>query len=401
MPDSIFAATAATLGYLYQLRYGLLIALRKQATGINWAIAIEGADDLEVFGPRSYELRQLKHRAAGTTLTNADSDLWKTIRVWCESIASGKTDPNTTSFLLITTANVATDSIAEALTSKEDRDSGGVIERLLEVASSSTNKDNRLAYEAFKNLPEDKRRALVDNIVCVPNSPDIAAARDEVEAKFRVNLQEELLDAYVERVEGWWYERAVKCLSGEIAAIEGPEFDAFLSDLRDQFKPTNLPIDEDLLEMDDPEIDAHSNKIYVRQALLVRIGSYRLQKAIHDYLRAYAQRSRWLRDGFVVAGELKKYERRLQEEWALIFHRWCDEMGQDAADEKRLKIAQEVYAWAQEASIDPIRRDCTEPFVIRGSLHMLADNQRIGWHPDYARLLREVLEPSGAAGAAT
>jgi ABC-3C protein len=44
-----------------------------------------------------------------------------------------------------------------------------------------------------------------------------------------------------------------------------------------------------------------------------------------------------------------------------------------------------------------IRPGVTEPFVVRGSFHMLADeaSPRIGWHPDFHDRLTELLNPSG------
>lgn len=397
MSGNVFAAAASALGYLYQLRYGLLTALRKQTLGLNWSIVIEGADDVEVYGSHDHEVHQTKHRAPGSVLGDADSDLWKTIRVWSEGIVAGKLDSETTTFLLVTTAAVTPGSIAACLADEEHRDVDDLVHRLLEVSSKSTSERNASAYKAFKSLDGTARRALVRNTICVPTSPNIEQVQERVKAMLRISVRPEHLDAFVERAEGWWFERAIRCLVGD-AAIEGPELESYLYNLRDQFQPTNLPIDDDVLDMDRPDIEPHSQRIYVRQVLLAQIGSYRLQQAIHDYLRAYTQRSRWLRENFIVAGELARYESRLKEEWSILFHRWSDEMSPEAAEVEKITMAQKIYAWAEDASLDPIRRDCTQQFVTRGSLHMLADQEEIGWHPNFARLLRGVLEPEAATG---
>ncbi|MHB1674008.1 MAG: ABC-three component system protein [Acidobacteriaceae bacterium] len=113
--------------------------------------------------------------------------------------------------------------------------------------------------------------------------------------------------------------------------------------------------------------------------------------AVKDYYRAFEQRSRWLRDDLVLLGDLTQYERRLVEEWELIFEGVQDELGQAAAEEEQQKAARQVLRWAESTSI-PIRPGVTEPFITRGSLHMMADEVRLGWHPQFRERLAALLQ---------
>lgn len=398
MSQNKFAAAASSLGYLYQLRWGLLNALEKHSLGLSWAIAIEGADDVEMFGNSFYEVHQTKHRSDGTKLTNADPDLWKTLRVWAEGVRDGRIDVQTTSFMLVTTAQVSDDFIFTNLPVTDVQVVQSAVERLVAIAQTSKNVSNAAAYKSFLALSDETRLNLVRNVVCAAKSPTIDQIPEKLRQKVRVDVRPEHLEPYLERLEGWWFERCIQNLVGDRRAIEGAELAQFIYDLRDQFQPTNLPIDDDILDMSRPEVEEHLEQIYVRQVLLTQIGNYRLQQAIHDYLRAYSQRSRWLRENIVVAGELSRYEKRLHEEWAIMFHTWKDDLSESSAEEERLEVARKIYRWAQSADLVPIRRDCTEAFVTRGSLHMLADKQEVGWHPDYVSVLRNVLEGSGSVG---
>ncbi|MFA9387630.1 MAG: ABC-three component system protein [Methyloceanibacter sp.] len=74
-----------------------------------------------------------------------------------------------------------------------------------------------------------------------------------------------------------------------------------------------------------------------------------------------------------------------------------DELGDAATDKAKEQAARSVLAWAERASIS-IRSSVTEPFVCRGSLHMLADEMRIGWHPEFRDRLAHLL--AGEEGAA-
>jgi hypothetical protein len=88
------------------------------------------------------------------------------------------------------------------------------------------------------------------------------------------------------------------------------------------------------------------------------------------------------------------------EEWELVFEAAKDEMEATAAEAAKQKAGRSVLAWAERAAI-AIRPGVTEPFVVRGSFHMLADETppRIGWHPDFHERLAEILNPNGTVAS--
>ena len=108
--------------------------------------------------------------------------------------------------------------------------------------------------------------------------------------------------------------------------------------------------------------------------------------------------SRWLRDELLVVPNLQSYERRLVEEWELQFEAVRDELGDRATDTAKEKAARTVLMWAEQTLL-PIRPNVPEPFVSRGSLHMLSDVLRIGWHVDFRERLAHLLAPSKAVAS--
>jgi hypothetical protein len=101
-----------------------------------------------------------------------------------------------------------------------------------------------------------------------------------------------------------------------------------------------------------------------------------------------------LREDLVVGMDLRKYERRLIEEWELVFEAMRDEIGDAATEEAKERAARSVLEWAERATIS-IRPNVTEPFVSRGSFHMLSDELRIGWHPEFRNRLALFLTAKG------
>lgn len=386
-----FQASAAALGYVYQFRYSLVRALNELASGVyEWTIAIEAADDIEVRGNNYRELRQLKQ--VGRPLTDSSSDLWKTLRIWSVGVANGQLDPSTCLLYLVTTASAPTGSVANLLGIDDaTRDETRAENLLLTVCEDSDNQINQQAYAAFVGLAQDSRLAMLRAIKVLPQSPDVDKLRPAIANSIRLGSRREYVDAIVERLEGWWFNKCILCLIGDKDIVTAEQLDSYIADLRDQFSPTNLPIDCDIVNHDNPGLEQFDDRIFVRQARLADIGNRRVEIAVRDYLRAYAQRSRWARLNLIQPDELDNYERVLREEWELRFQQLRDDLGDDAAEAERVRMAKEVYRWVEDAAVPNIRSQCTEPFVKRGSYHMLADNLEVGWHPDFLARLSAVL----------
>ena len=176
--------------------------------------------------------------------------------------------------------------------------------------------------------------------------------------------------------------------------IPGGEIDEKFSELREQFRSYNLPVDDDIAEMTATR-EEYGERTFVRQLDLLEIGSRRIELAVRDYLRASAQRSRWSRENLLLPGEIGTYDRRLREEWETHFAVMQDELGEAAAEEMKIAAARQIYGWVETEFRRNIRPECHDPFICKGSFHILADDQRVGWHPDFEARLLAILEPVG------
>ena len=386
-----FSAAHSHVGYLYQCRLALLCALRKARRGEEFLLRLETLDDV-VFeaqgGPA--ELLQTKHHLRGSAdLTDASPDLWKTLRVWSERFGSGAILP-TTSLYLITTSSAPECSAASYLRER-GRDVDKALERLRKTAQTSSSQTNRQAYEAFLALGRPKQLELLEAIYIIDASPSILEIDRSLAEEIRWAVERKYTESFLRRLEGWWFRRAVRLLCDpNEPGVLSQEFEAEIDALREQFKPDALPIDEDIITA---TIDAsgYQDAIFVQQLRLAGIGPKRVLAAIRDYFRAFEQRSRWLREDLLFVGELERYERRLVEEWELVFERVREELGQEAAEEAKREAARKVYEWA-ESAVFAIRPNVTEPFVTRGSYQILSDQLRVGWHPNFLERLQYLLE---------
>jgi hypothetical protein len=392
---SKFSAAAAALGYLYQVRVGLVWALRRLKQGSDFLVSVETLDDVafETAGGVPEELLQTKHhQSREATLTDASGDLWKSLRVWFETYSANALGSGATLYLL-TTAKAPEGSVAARLRA-EGRDVDAALKALESTAQISTSKSNADAYGVFLAAPLPVRRALVESVIVIDGVPGVADLGVELRNEVFWAVERGHQDAFLDRLEGWWLRRVLKQLTSAHLSdrISATEIEAQMTDLREQFKQDSLPIDEDLLEfeLDEATQAAHAEATFVRQLEIMAAGRRRIAAAVRDYYRAFEQRSRWLRDDLLLVNDLAKYERKLREEWELVFEAAKDEFGEDAAEAAKRKAALQVLKWAEMASV-PIRPAVAEPFITRGSLHMLADELRIGWHPDFRLRLAELL----------
>jgi hypothetical protein len=397
---SLFDASAAAVGYAMQMRYALHRALELLRIGVDWQISVEAGDDVELVSADGYRsLFQIKHRAPGTNLTNASTDLWKALRIWAEGVADQAVELPTAHLFLVTTSIAVPGTIAEYLVADDStRDVAAALVALDAISQAGGSKSNARSYAAWIALNGDQRLALLQRVTVVPQSPDIDAVKDLIEATCRLSVRRTQVSAFVSRLEGWWFQRCIEIFrTPDVAFVSGEEFDAFVSDLRESFLPENLPVDSDVPLLE-PNAESFADYLFVTQLGWVGVGTSRIASAVRDYLRAYTQRSRWTRDSLVGPDELDRYERRLVEEWRYVFDRCAEELAADSSEAAKTAVAREIYRWVEEATAPSIREHCTERFLVRGSLHMLADraDTGVGWHPEFAARLMALLEPATA-----
>ena len=378
-----FSAANSALGYLFQVRVALLLALRRLRTSPDFSVALETLDDVvfERQGLPEALLQAKHHTDREANLTNSCVDLWKTLRIWCEMATSDRLSGDTTCFLL-TTATAPPRSAASFLRTS-GRNPNEAQRILEETAHTSANQENSAAYKIFLQASSAKRHLILSNITVLDKSPSVIQLAGELQEEIRWSTQKSQLQQLVQRLEGWWFQRVLHQLSDATERILGDEIEAQVEDLSEQFRRDALPIDDDILQADEGPIrTAFSSSTFVRQLALAKIGPLRMNTAIRDFYRALEHRSRWLREELLFVGELKIFERKLTDEWEVCFARTIDDLPSECSDNDHVKASRQVLSWAEQLSV-PLRPAMTESFVTRGSLHMLADAVRIGWHPRF------------------
>jgi len=327
-------------------------------------------------------MEQLQTKLVSTkSLSDASVDLWKTIRVWSEQFRVGTLDPSSTSLTLLTTAEAPIGSAAWYLR-LEERKHTKALEILEQIAKTSVNASNQVSYQEFMRLPKTRRSQLVRSIYVLDKSPGMVETLKLLRQELRFTTASTKIDAFATRLQGWWFEVAVEQLMRARSVISGADLESELEDLREQFRLDNLPID--FAEESLPDSNAYRESKFVLQLQHIKVTSTRISLAMLDYYRAARQRGRWIDDQLIHGAELKKFERRLRETWLELF----EAEKQECDGSNKPRTGRKVYerTLAQQILLRP---GCTEPFILRGSYHILADQVKIGWHPDFAILMKQ------------
>jgi hypothetical protein len=393
---SNFEASAPALGYIYQIRYALVLAVEAWLKGAtDWQIGVETADDVEVIDSDGRRLVQLKH--VQDALSNGSEGFWKSIRIWAV-LVTGEVGNTSTQYLLVSTAGALGNSAPYFLQPEDTghRNPEEALRLMEQFMSQSISRSLKKSFEAFGRLTSEQRLDLLNNVVVLTDQPDVVAFGERLQDSVALGLGKRHGQAFIESLEGWWYELIIGILQADVDSrpmVTAEKFDAFVTNLQEDLVGGWLPIDEALLQTEQDPSD-YSHYVFVRQLNLIDAGSQTIFRAVRDYYRAFTHRSEWQRLQLIGGADVARYERRLIEAWETRFDHMREDLGEEGAEQGMKELARRLYRWIETGDHPLIRERVDEPFVAVGSYQMLAEVQQVGWHPEFSARLACLLEPA-------
>ena len=390
---SPYSAAEQGLGFIYQPRLALLKILSLPE---STSVVIEKSDDLEFHTSGSGKsLASLKHKASGDHLTDLDTDFWKSVRVWLKYYLDNGRMASDANFMLFTTAEISATSFLTMFASDMTETEGRETKASAALAQSQSASLASIRTE-LAGLSEEEARDFYSRITIFDGSPRITDIPQLVIDQHLRTIRRESRNVLFERLEGWWTNLMIKVLSGDRTdPVYGYEVSDKLSTIAEEYRSDSLPITF-RGRLPDGQIDAANDpRLFVEQLRDLDLSATRIQNAIIDYYRAFEQRSSWARENLLVAGEMEEYEDRLVDEWTR-YREVVFEAVHESSEEETFKAAgRELYRWAElETQALRIRERVTEPYVVRGAYHILANarpSPRVFWNPQFMKRLGELL----------
>lgn len=391
-------AQGQMLGYLYQVRCALMLLIESDAPSLK--LFIEKIDDVSFENDSDpVALVQLKHHIGRAgNLSDRSSDLWRTIKIWVDAVEDNPVLLEKSRFVIITTAKAPLGSIASLLKLGDDgRDAERAFIRLRTVASSRPSEVNSSFYKAFLALDESMARMLVNSIYVFDAGANIFECEARIKRLLRFTCQPKYEDILFERLEGWWCNKCILLLSNNSDGVTQSDLRYEIAKITNEFRDDNLPIDVEFDDIDEQAAKEHSAELFCKQLGLISCKRGRVIGAIEDFCRASSQRAKWIDSCLVVPDELEHYEERLIDEWSHEWSAMSDELSDESGEAEKQKEGRQLLTEIMRKDVR-IRQGCGEPFVMRGTYHILANSLKIGWHIDYLQLCSEEVEKNEIMG---
>lgn len=374
-------------GYLFQVRFALLVALQKCGTNPTGSIGLEYIDDISVALGSSSIVFQAKHsmQPSPPNITDNDPALWRTISNWAKLVSRTGGSFDDLSFIIASNRELE-DNCAITDLNAAHKNVRSAHEKLETAARDSKNKTTKPDREIFLSLRPEQRLRLLEKITFCKTASLTSLDVDLVKALGHACPSHHITNLLSD-LEGWWHQKVGQALEDSSAKRVIPFADVLfqLSELRKRYSEHILSIDDyDALESDIP--DLQNEEIFIKQVECVTNSERIKGIAIKCFLRASAQRLRWARQGKVSGDELLDYDRRLYEAWEGIFARHCDETISFTTESEACAAGLNVLHWSNGFSLN--FRGVEEIFLSSGSLQIQSNDRRIGWHPNFPELFK-------------
>lgn len=406
MASGVHSAAASAAGYLYQVRWALLNLLREGRTRPEQVISLEMHDDVawEDEQGTATELLQTKlHARATAGLGDKDTDIWKTLLIWLKR--DDATDPNGPELALVTTSTAQPGTAAYALRPDPGaRDVRAAVDLLTKAAEDSQATATQAGRDLFLALTNAEKIAFLARVRVL----DTSLALEDLDAGVCEELQwalppaEQAQDRFLAELWRWWDGMTIGMLRGHRAGVAVSQLRTFIQELRDQYGPDSLRTTIRREDVTDEDVERHSVGRFVDQMIAVRYSRPNMRLAVIDYYRAVSQETQWLDDNLIGLDELRTFEDNLRDEWERAFNDMLDDLSggtgeyePDAVDEDAKRQAgKDLLRVLLESTKVTIRKHYDDPFFARGKRHELAQREPdvgIGWHPDFADRLEELV----------
>jgi hypothetical protein len=346
-------------------------------------VSLEHTEDVAVHYPDGWHLlEQTKSAISQNPISDWANDLWKTIANWLINIKSGEIDPAHATFrIFVTPAHQGEIALAlsEANTIEDVRKVTEQVRVKLSKRRKAPGCQDHL--QVFLDASDEERFALISKLEIDSNDDDPLPA---LRSLLSLAVPDKLMDRVCSYLLGNAKDRADRLIRAKQAAIiSGDEFKrnlhAFMqsNNLPGYLKPLSSPPDPE-------QVDGviSTRPTFIRQLELIEANEDQFVRAASDFLRTSADKVLWADAGDIFEGALDEWDNDLIRKHEFVSNEVADtHSGHPPQFKGRL-----VYGRCGVLQPSLGGREVPGHFV-HGSFNALADDRRLGWHPDYKTML--------------
>jgi hypothetical protein len=392
MTLSSHSAPAANAGFGYQFERALYWLAQSPA---GYRVGIETADDVAVRSPdASQVLEQDKHsvREDGEPFGNRSKDLWNTLAIWIDALDSKQVSADATTFLMVTNKTLQQDCIAHQISRAKSKKE---IEDCIAALEKAAKNPPRHITALTEHVLRPASRPVLRNIILkceLVDGAQTAGKELRKETIARLQLPEWCLphsDSIANELSGWVHNLALEAWRQRKPAWIHRDY--FVNQLHAIIERRKRQISreraEHLIPVTDDKVGQEKARPFVKQLHLVTDDDTLVDTSIREFIRCNIEKIRLSSQGDVTDDDWKAFETALLSRWEKIRARVM-RMTKSDKDED---VGFEIFTDTTENHREKLAGSDTEQvYLTSGTYHRLADMIRVGWHPRFKELMREL-----------
>ncbi|NOV24749.1 hypothetical protein E5S69_14660 [Cupriavidus necator] len=377
-------APGQAYGYLVQVVRVLWHLLRAQGDDV---VAFEVLGDITVERDKKSVAEEDKSGLAHNPIADSSPSLWKTFANWADARRDGSL-PASCSYILYVAQPYDGDIAQQLSDCTSYPDAQLLVRRLREqmcsVDAAGSDGIGATLRTQVNRLFDHSDSAIAHIVTAFTLEKSPSSPIDEVLGEIARSEADEHVDEITESLLGWVNKQLMTCIKGGIPArIAYREFRKRRLTVTRRVTGNLKAFPEYEVVVTQEQIAAEfTGRTYVRQLALLKLNPDDIGSHISDQLRASAQRTELSAAGYLNKQSFSKYENELVERWNI--NRQEVEYGSSAktAIKRGVEVLFRCLREEVELQALPLPR-----YFVRGSFHSIANEPRIGWHPEWKKLL--------------
>lgn len=394
--NNLHSADGSILGFLYQIQRALIWL---SSSDIEALVGVEVDDDITVQLIDGADIKiiyeQAKHSQT-SKIPYADSsiDLWKTISIWIEAVNSGRIDASKAVFSFLTNKKLPSArlviKLSKATTISEENikeKNGPIIALANQLKQRAAKLPKSLAKygQIVQDCPIDRLVRIIDKMTVLDSTYTHNVKQEKTALKNNLSLAEDIPFDYIyQGLFGFVSDcLIVQWKNRKPGWISVKAFNNQYAELLASFKKKSFfEKTVDSLPVSSTDIIKNKGKMYVNQLKNIGCTEEEIIEAIHDFVRAASERSRFAQDGEIPKQKFDMYFDDLVSYWVSISR----PKFRFANASEFIKIGYEVYYYTLLYKGKLNNYEPEQGYTHKGSYHYLADENRLGWHPEWVKL---------------
>jgi hypothetical protein len=376
-------APGQALGYSLQVTRltHLLISAAEGSHG-----SVEVIDDVGLVGPDgSTTAVQSKSALTGNPLGNHSVALWKTLANWADALVAGSLPADKLQLVLYVSKPASgpfAELLAKAATEAEVQAAVAEVRAELDAQGPATDSEVKEHIDRFFSHKQQVIKTVIRafQIQCGSGSPQADLERELDNFCFREGRARQLADmacGWVKRRVDEFHERRMP------AILSRDEFHTQMQAFYTKFVERSILISF----ANDPtpaDVETHRAKTFVRQLEIIACDFEDQMSAISNFFKASLDRTKWGVSGMVQKRSFDELDRSLVETWKN--HRKSTSIRDGHRPHEHQGQLLLAECMKHTVSVENLQ---APSHFIPGCFHVLADELKVGWHPNYQTLLSE------------